>query len=82
MIAPETVEYGKVIIKRIIYKEKNYSIAELSIDNTDKYGIRWNGAEDENSLGTPTAFGKPTWFILPNNVVDAFIRINVKGDNQ
>ena len=36
MIAPETVEYGKIKIKRIIYKEKNYSIAELSIDNTDK----------------------------------------------
>ena len=31
--------------------------------------LRWNGT-DQNSLGFPSAFGYPTWYVLPENLVE------------
>lgn len=80
MVEPEKVEYGKTKVLKIIYKEHKFSIALLSFNDNVVYGIRWNGSESKKSKGTPTAFGKPTWFILPNKIVESFIKINVKGE--
>lgn len=82
MIEPEKVEYGKTKVLKIIHKENEFSIALLSFNDNVVYGIRWNGSENKDSKGTPTAFGKPTWFILPNELVESFVKINLKGENK
>lgn len=81
MIKPRNVEYGKTKVLRIIYEEKDFSIALLSFNDSVVYGIRWNGSESDKSKGTPTAFGKPTWFIIPNKLVESFVKINIKGED-
>lgn len=81
MVNPQDVNYGNTKVLQIIYKEDDFSVALLLFNNNSVYGIRWNGNESKNSKGTPTAFGKPTWFILPNKLVESFIKINVKGEN-
>ena len=75
MINSEEVKY-KGITDLIILKDTGvYSIAVLRFNGTTKYGIRWNG--DGNSLGTPTSHGTPTWFILPDEVIDMNIKIKL-----
>lgn len=81
MIELEKVEYGRTKILQIVYKDKEnkFSIALLSFNDNVVYGIRWNGIESEESKGTPVSYGKPTWFILPNELVESFVKINIKG---
>jgi hypothetical protein len=41
-----------------------WSLAELDYGTFPAIGFRWNG-EEGPSIGTPSAFGKPIWEILP-----------------
>lgn len=78
MIDPKNVEYGQTKVKHILYSDRDFSIALLSFYGNEVYGMRWNGSEAEESLGTPTAHGKPTWFIVPDKVIDCSLNINIK----
>jgi hypothetical protein len=40
-----------------------WSLAEFDWNESPAIGIRWNGEED--GVGTPAAFGRPMWFVLP-----------------
>lgn len=82
MIEPEEVQYKSIATPKILYKEKEFAIASFKFNGAQVYGIRWNGAENEKSKGTPTAYGKPTWFIIPNKLIDSFIKINITGENK
>lgn len=51
--------------------ETSYSIALLPFkDGTQKLAFRWNGKEDEKSLGTPTSHGKATWMYIPEDFLE------------
>ena len=81
MVEPEKVEYGKTKVLKLVHNEDKFSIALLSFNDNVVYGMRWNGIESEKSKGTPVSHGKSTWFILPNELVEGFIKIKVKGAN-
>lgn len=78
MVNPENVIYNNLTDLVVLRKTDRYSISVFKMNGEVKYGIRWNGNESEESLGTPTAFGKPTWFILPQDVVEYSIRLKIK----
>ncbi len=74
---PQDVIYPKNRIKRVVRvlhdgteSGNEFSLAELELhDGTHLYGIRhdysyWNDNNPE--LGSPSSFGRPTWFILPD----------------
>ena len=47
----------------------SWSIARIEYDGIpDRIGIRWNGSDETDGLGNPQSHGKPTWFVLPDEV--------------
>jgi len=47
----------------------SWSVARLEYDGMpDRIGIRWNGSEDEPGIGNPQSRGKPTWFVVPDEL--------------
>ena len=78
MVNPENVIYNNLTNLVVLRKTDSYSIAVFKMNGEVKYGIRWNGIESEESLGTPTAFGNPTWFLLPQDVIEYSIRLKIK----
>lgn len=80
MVKPETVIYKGITDLIVLFSNESYSIAVFKWKGQVKYGIRWNGTESEDDKGTPVSHGKPTWFILPYEVVDSFFKINTKGE--
>jgi hypothetical protein len=46
-----------------------WSVARLVYDGqSDRIGIRWNGSEQEEGIGNPQSRGKPTWFVVPDEL--------------
>ncbi len=82
MVNPETVTYKGITDLIVLFTNDSYSIAVFKWKGGVKYGIRGNGNESEDDKGTPVSHGIPTWFILPNEAVDNFIRINTKGERK
>lgn len=75
MVNPSEVIYSGIENLRIIKKTDTYAIARFYYNGIPKYGIRWHGGN--NDVGTPSSHGKPTWFILPDDIVVNDIKINV-----
>ncbi len=49
--------------------EWGWSICRFIWDGKTRMGIRWNGSfNSEENMGNPQSRGKPTWFILPEDV--------------
>ena len=49
--------------------ERGWSICRFIWDGKTRMGIRWNGSfNSEENMGNPQSRGKPTWFILPEDV--------------
>ena len=47
----------------------SWSVARLEYDNVpDRIGIRWNGSEEEAGIGNPQSRGRPTWFVVPDEL--------------
>ena len=46
----------------------HWSVARLEYDGEERVGMRWNGEEDEAGIGNPQSRGKPTWFVVPNEL--------------
>ena len=72
MINPESVKYKKIKNLKILFvsKTNSYSIASFDYEGQRKLGFRWNGNESKESLGTPSANGKPTWMIIPEDFLE------------
>ncbi len=49
-------------------ERQGYSVARFTWDGNDAVGIRWNGTEEPNDIGTPQSRGIATWFILPGDI--------------
>ena len=80
MVNPFDVVYSGIDNLKILKNTETYAIAIFNYKGKLSYGIRWHG-EDDN-VGTPSAFGKPTWFILPDEVVNNYIKIDVKDKSN
>jgi len=48
----------------------SWSVALLDFDGEEHIGIRWNGSEDEPGIGNPQSRGRPTWFVIPDELSD------------
>jgi len=47
----------------------SWSVARLEYDGRlDRIGIRWNGSEEEEGIGNPQSRGRPTWFVVPDEL--------------
>lgn len=73
-IEPATVISPRTLIREveIVYdshrdsgNEESWSVAKLIWDGAPAVGIRWNGDPGGKGIGTPQAFGQPTWFLVP-----------------
>ncbi len=78
MINPSKVVYSGIENLRILKNTDTYAIASFNYEGKPSYGIRWHG--EDGDVGTPSAFGKPIWFILPDDIVVNDIKINITGD--
>lgn len=83
-IDPNTVLAPRTVISEVevIYDshrdsrgEESWSVARLLWARKPVVGIRWNGDPSGKGIGTPQAFGQPTWFLVPteleNKVLEA-----------
>lgn len=52
--------------------DAGWSLASMLWDDEEALGIRWNGGVEGDSKGQPTSRGYPTWYILPQEVMDVF----------
>jgi hypothetical protein len=66
MIPPSDVvaPTNKWSLGQVVYDAGPGECAVGVWDELPRLAIRWNGTPD-HPLGTPQAYGKPTWFILP-----------------
>ena len=77
-VQPETVCYPKShvgvdSVKVLVDKGTGgFSIATLKWDGNPCIGVRWNG--ENNSIGWPISRGRPTWFILPDEIGLAYAK--------
>ena len=70
MVDPKTVVYKRVHELEIIYESDSYAIASFFYKGKLKLAFRWNGNETPKSKGTPTAYGKPTWMLIPEDFLE------------
>lgn len=54
-----------------------WSAALLDWDGREALAFRWNGSNDETGIGNPQSRGRPTWFIVPDELAP-FIRERVE----
>ncbi len=50
--------------------QPGWSVATGLWDDHPATGVRWNGQDDETGAGNPQSRGHPTWFILPDELVE------------
>ncbi len=48
-------------------------------DNEPCLAMRWNGDNDDNSVGNPQSRGLPNWFVVPSSYVEAILN-TLPGD--
>lgn len=72
-IKPETVVSPKAAVANlnVLHNNGGWSVAELNWEGEPALGLRWNGSDKESGCGTPQSRGIPTWFIVPDELVDA-----------
>lgn len=77
---PYNVVYSGISNLQVLKNTDEYAIAVFNYFGKRKYGLRWHG--ENGSIGTPSSHGKPTWFILPNELIEQKIVIDLGNDNQ
>ncbi|MDO5089329.1 MAG: hypothetical protein Q4D53_06040 [Leptotrichiaceae bacterium] len=80
-IKPEEVlsPKGRVGNIRVLVEKEDYSIVLLEWDGEDVVATRWNTTNiEKDNIGTPQSRGLPTWFILPEEIADAYLEKYVK----
>ncbi|HEK0625598.1 hypothetical protein AAAA28_20400 [Providencia stuartii] len=51
-----------------------WSAAEGTWENEPCLGLRWNGSDENESIGNPQSRGNPTWWIVPDELSGAIRR--------
>ncbi len=63
---------GRIENLKVIFDggENSWSLASMEWDGTAVLGMRWNGGMSNGNptVGNPQSRGKPTWFVVPNEV--------------
>jgi hypothetical protein len=82
-VDPKTVIAPKSLVKNVevVYnssegdcREEGFSVVRLTYgEDRDAVGIRWNGDPDDKGIGTPQAFGQPTWFLIPDELRETIL---------
>lgn len=71
-VNPETVvaPRSRITEVEILYSSGpgGWSLARLEFDGEECLGMRWNGDEHERGIGNPQSRGRPTWFVVPNEL--------------
>ena len=84
-VDPTTVVSPKNLVRSVdvLYNAGQWSVALLDFDDAECLGIRWNGTEDEPGIGNPQSHGRPTWFVVPEELA-AVVRERVEqlADSQ
>lgn len=88
-IDPKTVTAPKSLVRdvNVVYdsgesREEGFSVVTLRWDNKDAVGIRWNGHPGDKGIGTPQAFGQPTWFLVPQELQESVLDAAQKLANE
>ena len=82
-IPPETVTSPKKSLSaepRVLYNggPGHWSAASLEFRGRERLALRWNGKDGEAGIGNPQSHGKPTWFVIPEEL-DQVVRARIKG---
>jgi len=75
MVSPFEVTAPKArwsLIDVLIEKEQ-WSLAIGTWDKEKCLVCRWNGDKEEGSKGNPVSHGQPTWFVLPDEFIEALL---------
>lgn len=76
-IKPETVLSPKASVGelKILHNQSDggWSVSSLLWRGNPRLAIRWNGSDKEEGCGMPNAYGRPTWFIIPEALADAIL---------
>ena len=63
---------GRITDLKVIYdgQEDSWSLAKMKWDGTEVVAMRWNGglSNGRPTVGNPQSRGKPTWFVVPEEV--------------
>ena len=74
-VKPETVLAPKNRVRslEVLYNggSNSWSAALIGWDGKEKLALRWNGKKNETGMGNPQSRGKPTWFIVPDELSGA-----------
>jgi hypothetical protein len=84
-VDPGTVVSPKNRVKSVdvLYNAGRWSAALLDYDGAERLGIRWNGSKKRQGVGNPQSHGRPTWFVVPEELA-AVVRERVEqlADSQ
>jgi hypothetical protein len=71
-IDPDTVvaPRSRVTAVEVVHNAGEWSVARLEYDGEECLGIRWNGNEREPGIGNPQSHGRPTWFVVPDELAE------------
>ena len=77
-VRPEKVVAPRSFVRsvQVIYDTGagGWSVARLNWDgDQDALGIRWNGNDEDPGIGNPQSRGKPTWFVVPEELRPAIL---------
>lgn len=81
-VEPTTVVAPRTVISevQVIYDShsdrasgESWSVAKFLWEGEPRLGMRWNGDSRGKSIGTPQAFGQPTWFLIPKELEDKIL---------
>lgn len=80
-----TTPRGRIRNLEVLYNggaqddDSGWSLARMLWDGEEALGIRWNGGSEGDSKGQPTSRGYPTWYILPQEIMDVFQKDRTKA---
>ena len=73
-IDPHTVASPKSLVRsvEVLYNDGpgSWSAALVNYANREHVGIRWNGSDEQQGLGSPQSRATPVWFIVPNELAE------------
>lgn len=73
VLTPKSMISGKIEVL-VDRGEWAWSLCRLTWDGKPRLGMRWNGSFRDRSMGNPQSRGKPTWFILPEEMEPVILK--------
>lgn len=76
MIPPSEVTAPKAhwTLIHVLFTNEEWALAVGKWDGRIRLACRWNG-DEESPKGNPVSHGVPTWFVLPDDLVEPILSI-------